>query len=131
MLLNEPSRAGSLPPWILPDAIFLEFTCALNSHCLCNEENFALCFSNTDMSLRGALPMTIRSVMFAAPWLLAAALSSPMVMASGDEKNPVQKPECPKGQVWDSKTQKCVLLTSLVLPGANVLTSIHQAPEHP
>ena len=71
--------------------------------------------------------MTIRSVMFAAPWLLAAALSSPMLMASGDEKNPVQKPECPKGQVWDSKTQKCVLLTS----GAHALTSIHQAPENP
>ena len=71
--------------------------------------------------------MTIRSVMFAAPWLLAAALSSLMLMASGDEKNPVQKPECPKGQVWDSKTQKCVLLTS----GAHALTSIHQAPEHP
>ncbi|VVO53221.1 hypothetical protein PS876_00396 [Pseudomonas fluorescens] len=71
--------------------------------------------------------MTIRSVMFAAPWLLAAALSSTMLMASGDEKNPVQKPECPKGQVWDSKTQKCVLLTS----GAHALTSIHQAPEHP
>lgn len=63
--------------------------------------------------------MTIRPVMFAAPLLLVAAMSSQLVVASGDEKDPVQKPECPKGQVWDSKTQKCVLQTSSLLPDAD------------
>ncbi|GLH36454.1 hypothetical protein [Pseudomonas moraviensis] len=63
--------------------------------------------------------MTIRPVMFAAPLLLVAAMSSQVVVASGGEKDPVQKPECPKGQVWDSKTQKCVLQTSSLLPGAD------------
>ena len=55
--------------------------------------------------------MTIRSVMFAAPLLLVAAMTSHLALANGDEEE-VQKPECPKGQVWDSKTQKCVLQTS-------------------
>ncbi|CAI8795831.1 exported hypothetical protein [Pseudomonas sp. IT-347P] len=63
--------------------------------------------------------MTIRSVMFAAPLLLVAAMSSQLALASGDEKDPVQKPECPKGQVWDSKTQSCVLQTSSLLPDAD------------
>ncbi|UST56647.1 hypothetical protein NF672_14380 [Pseudomonas moraviensis] len=63
--------------------------------------------------------MNIRPVMFAAPLLLVAAMSSQLVVASGDEKDPVQKPECPKGQVWDSKTQKCVLQTSSLLPDAD------------
>lgn len=63
--------------------------------------------------------MTIRPVMFAAPLLLVAAMSSQVVVASGGEKDPVQKPECPKGQVWDSKTQKCVLQTSSLLPDAD------------
>jgi len=63
--------------------------------------------------------MTIRPVMFAAPLLLVAAMSSQLAVASGGEKDPVQKPECPKGQVWDSKTQKCVLQTSSLLPDAD------------
>ena len=63
--------------------------------------------------------MTIRSVMFAAPLLLVAAMSSQLALANGDEEAPVQKPECPKGQVWDRKTQKCVLQTSSLLPDAD------------
>ncbi|MFJ2539311.1 hypothetical protein [Pseudomonas sp. NPDC087614] len=63
--------------------------------------------------------MTIRCVMFAAPLLLAAALSSHLAFANGDEGEPVKKPECPKGQVRDSKTQKCVLQTSSLLPDAD------------
>ncbi|MFW9078498.1 hypothetical protein ACOI9X_04335 [Pseudomonas sp. P2757] len=63
--------------------------------------------------------MNFRSVMFAAPWLLAAALSSSLAFAS-DEEAPVKKPECSKGQVWDSKTQKCVLQTSNLLPDVMV-----------
>ncbi|MFJ2462579.1 tetratricopeptide repeat protein [Pseudomonas sp. NPDC087615] len=63
--------------------------------------------------------MTIRSVMFAAPLLLTAALSSHLAFANGDEEEPVKKPECPEGQVRDSKTQKCVLQTSSLLPDAD------------
>ena len=59
--------------------------------------------------------MTIRSVMFAAPLLLVAAMASQLALAKGDEEE-VQKPECPKGQVWDSKSQKCVLQTSSAVP---------------
>ncbi len=43
--------------------------------------------------------------------LPVAALSSPAAFAV-DESDAVKKPECPKGQVWDSKTQQCVLQTS-------------------
>ncbi|WP_445178286.1 tetratricopeptide repeat protein [Pseudomonas sp. McL0111] len=62
--------------------------------------------------------MTIRSVMFAAPLLLAAALSSHLAFANGDDDEPA-KPNCPKGQVWDSKSQKCVLQTSSAVPDAD------------
>ncbi|MFJ2715278.1 tetratricopeptide repeat protein [Pseudomonas sp. NPDC087346] len=62
--------------------------------------------------------MTIRSVMFAAPLLLAAALSSHLAFANGDDDAPA-KPNCPKGQVWDSKSQKCVLQTSSAVPDAD------------
>ena len=63
--------------------------------------------------------MTIRSVMFAAPLLMAAVLTSPLALAHGDEDEPVQKPSCPKGQVYDSKTQKCVMQTSSLVPDAD------------
>ena len=63
--------------------------------------------------------MTFRSVMFAAPLLMAAMLSSPLALAHGDEDEPVQKPNCPKGQVLDSKTQKCVRQTSSLVPDAD------------
>lgn len=63
--------------------------------------------------------MTIRSVMFAAPLLLVAAMASQLALANGDEEAPVQKPECPKGQVWDSKTQKCVMQVSKALSDAD------------
>ncbi len=42
---------------------------------------------------------------------LAAALLAGNAYASGDESAP-PKPNCPKGQVWDTKTGKCVLQTS-------------------
>lgn len=54
--------------------------------------------------------MKIRQVLFAIP-VLVATLSSPSIFA-GNESDAVKKPECPKGQVWDSKTQQCVLQTS-------------------
>lgn len=62
--------------------------------------------------------MTIRSAMFAAPLLLAAALSSHLAFANGDDDAPA-KPNCPKGQIWDSKSQKCVLQTSSAVPDAD------------
>ena len=42
---------------------------------------------------------------------MAAALLAGQAHASGDESAP-PKPNCPKGQVWDTKTGKCVLQTS-------------------
>ncbi|MFJ4196720.1 tetratricopeptide repeat protein [Pseudomonas sp. NPDC089534] len=63
--------------------------------------------------------MTIRSVMFAAPLLMAAVLASPLAFAHGDEDEPVKAPNCPKGQVYDSKSQKCVMQTSHLLPDAD------------
>ena len=74
--------------------------------------------------------MSIRTPSHSAALLIAgyliALLGSPLVLANGEDDAP-PPPNCPKGQVWDSKTQKCVLLTS----GAHALTSIHQAPENP
>lgn len=42
---------------------------------------------------------------------LAGALLVGQVQASGDEPKP-PKPNCPKGQVWDTKTNRCALQTS-------------------
>ncbi len=42
---------------------------------------------------------------------LAVALLAGQARASGDESAP-PKPNCPKGQVWDTKTGKCALQTS-------------------
>ncbi len=42
---------------------------------------------------------------------LSTALLAGQACASGDESAP-PKPNCPKGQVWDTKTAKCVLQTS-------------------
>ncbi|NBB09500.1 tetratricopeptide repeat protein [Pseudomonas sp. SLFW] len=42
---------------------------------------------------------------------VALALFAGQANASGDESAP-PKPNCPKGQVWDSKSGKCVMQTS-------------------
>lgn len=42
---------------------------------------------------------------------MALALLAGQARASGDESAP-PKPNCPKGQVWDSKTRKCTMQTS-------------------
>ncbi|WP_341958176.1 hypothetical protein [Pseudomonas sp. RC10] len=42
---------------------------------------------------------------------VALALFAGQARASGDESAP-PKPNCPKGQVWDSKSGKCVMQTS-------------------
>lgn len=41
----------------------------------------------------------------------AAALMTGQAFASGDEDAP-PKPNCPKGQVWDSSAKKCVMMQS-------------------
>ncbi|KAA0983466.1 hypothetical protein FQ192_29960 [Pseudomonas sp. ANT_J12] len=59
--------------------------------------------------------MDIRFAVFTAPLLLVAALSSSAAFAHGDEDEPA-KPNCPKGQVFDNKSNKCVLQTSSLVP---------------
>ncbi|VVO26205.1 tetratricopeptide repeat protein [Pseudomonas fluorescens] len=63
--------------------------------------------------------MNIRLAAFTTPLLLAFALSSSLAFAEGDEEKPVNKPECPKGQVWDSKQQKCLMQNSSLVPDAD------------
>jgi tetratricopeptide (TPR) repeat protein len=53
--------------------------------------------------------------MFAAPLLLVTALSASMAFANGDEVRRAET-NCPKGQVWDSQSQKCVMQTSRAVP---------------
>jgi Flp pilus assembly protein TadD len=62
--------------------------------------------------------MNVRFAVFATQLLLAAALCSTLALANGDEDEPA-KPNCPKGQVWDSKSQRCVLQTSRLVPDAD------------
>ncbi|MGB6215472.1 tetratricopeptide repeat protein [Pseudomonas mandelii] len=62
--------------------------------------------------------MTIRFAVFTAPLLLAVALSGSLAQADGDDDAPA-KPNCPKGQVFDTKSQKCVMQTSSLVPDAD------------
>jgi len=63
--------------------------------------------------------MNARFVVFTAPLLLAgcltAALTSSLAIAHGDDDAPA-KPNCPKGQVFDSRSQKCLKQTSSLVP---------------
>lgn len=62
--------------------------------------------------------MNSRLAVFTAPLLLAVALSSSLALANGEDDAPA-KPNCPKGQVFDTKSQKCVLQTSSLVPDAD------------
>ncbi|MGF0237848.1 tetratricopeptide repeat protein [Rhodococcus sp. IEGM1300] len=62
--------------------------------------------------------MNTRFAVYTAPLLLAVALSSSLALANGDDDAPA-KPNCPKGQVFDTKTQKCVMQTSSLVPDAD------------
>lgn len=62
--------------------------------------------------------MNVRLAVFATQLLLAVALCSTLALANGDDDEPA-KPNCPKGQVWDSKSQRCVLQTSHLVPDAD------------
>ena len=63
--------------------------------------------------------MNIRFAAFTTPLLLAFALSCSLAFAEVDEEEPVKKPNCPKGQVWDSKQQKCLMQNSSLVPDAD------------
>ncbi|MHC8327066.1 tetratricopeptide repeat protein [Pseudomonas sp. LB1P83] len=62
--------------------------------------------------------MTLRFAVFTAPLLLAFALASSLALANGDDDAPA-KPNCPKGQVFDTKSQRCVMQTSSLVPDAD------------
>lgn len=62
--------------------------------------------------------MNTRLAWCCTPLLLAVALSGSLAFANGDEEEPA-KPNCPKGQVWDSKQQKCLMQNSSLLPDAD------------
>jgi Flp pilus assembly protein TadD len=62
--------------------------------------------------------MTFRFAVFTAPLLLAFALASSLALANGDDDAPA-KPNCPKGQVFDTKSQRCVMQTSSLVPDAD------------
>ena len=66
--------------------------------------------------------MNTRLAIFTTPLLLAgclaAALSSSLVMAHGDESAPA-KPNCPKGKVWDTRSKGCVDQQSSLTPDAD------------
>ncbi|MEX3776241.1 tetratricopeptide repeat protein [Pseudomonas sp. MYb118] len=62
--------------------------------------------------------MNVRFAVFATQLLLAVALCSTLALANGEDDAPA-RPNCPKGQVWDTKSQKCVLQTSHLVPDAD------------
>lgn len=62
--------------------------------------------------------MNIRFAAVTTPLLLTLALCGSLAFADGDEEEPA-KPNCPKGQVWDSKSQRCVMQTSSLVPDAD------------
>ncbi|MBV6823308.1 tetratricopeptide repeat protein [Pseudomonas sp. PD9R] len=60
----------------------------------------------------------MNSRFYLAPLLLVVVFSSPLALASGGgggDDSPA-KPQCPRGQVFDSKARKCVLQTSKLVP---------------
>lgn len=69
------------------------------------------------MNPRHAHPVTHRTALLIGA-CLATALLAAQVQASGDEAAP-PKPNCPKGQVEDTKTGKCVMQTSKAVSDAD------------
>ncbi|MHC8320156.1 tetratricopeptide repeat protein [Pseudomonas sp. GB2N2] len=62
--------------------------------------------------------MNIRLAVFTTQLVLAAVLTTTLAMANGEDDAPA-RPNCPKGQVFDTKSQKCVLRTSSLVPDAD------------
>jgi tetratricopeptide (TPR) repeat protein len=63
--------------------------------------------------------MNNRFAVIATPLLLAVALSSSLALANGGGDGPPAKPSCPKGQVLDTRSQKCLKQTSSLVPDAD------------
>ncbi|MCX2899596.1 hypothetical protein [Pseudomonas mandelii] len=61
-------------------------------------------------------------IAWCSPLLLAVAFSSSLAFATNDEAAEPVKPNCPKGQVWDSKQQKCLMQDSNLQPDAESAT---------
>jgi len=62
--------------------------------------------------------MNVRLAVLTTQLLLAVVLTSTLALANGEDDAPA-KPNCPKGQVFDTKSQKCVLQTSSLVPDAD------------
>jgi Flp pilus assembly protein TadD len=62
--------------------------------------------------------MNVRLAVFTTQLLLAVVLTSTLALANGEDDAPA-RPNCPKGQVFDTKSQKCVLQTSSLVPDAD------------
>ncbi|WP_392888180.1 tetratricopeptide repeat protein [Pseudomonas migulae] len=62
--------------------------------------------------------MNVRLAVITTQLLLAVVLTSTLALANGEDDAPA-KPNCPKGQVFDTKSQKCVLQTSSLVPDAD------------
>ncbi|MCO7574478.1 tetratricopeptide repeat protein [Pseudomonas chlororaphis] len=71
--------------------------------------------------------------MFSRLWLiaplLATALHTSLALANGEEEQPAQ-PNCPKGQVWDSKSQRCVSQQSRLVPDADRTDYAYRLAKH-
>lgn len=62
--------------------------------------------------------MNSRLSAYIAPLLIAFTFASSLALANGEEDTPA-KPQCPRGQVFDKKSQKCVMQTSKLVPDAD------------
>ena len=62
--------------------------------------------------------MNVRLAVFTTQLLLAVVLTSTLALANGEDDAPA-KPNCPKGQVFDTRSQKCVRQTSSLVPDAD------------
>jgi Flp pilus assembly protein TadD len=63
--------------------------------------------------------MNNRFAVIATPLLLAVALSGSLAMANGGGDSTPARPSCPKGQVLDTRSQKCLKQTSSLVPDAD------------
>lgn len=63
--------------------------------------------------------MNTRLAVLTVQLLLAVALSSSLALANGGDDDAPARPNCPKGQVFDSRSQKCLKQTSSLVPDAD------------
>src|SRR5471032_1214182 len=63
--------------------------------------------------------MNNRFAVIATPLLLAVAFSSSLALANGGGDSAPAKPSCPKGQVLDTNSKKCLKQTSSLVPDAD------------